>query len=371
MPRSKTSGSSRSRATQKANATRVAKKQPRGLPTSGLLEIPTDGHHRAGVQLELQKLGSEAREQQLSLFEMLDGDTQLEGHPKPEVAGLDFTIQEDRALTAIQKLLHSTDYEGHEARDPFYSRQFLKEVRLPVLRTTWPEYYEAFGLKRLPNGRFSGKEAADARQALLSLERPFFITFKRHRWEGEGSGRREVVDRIETLRPLLTITKGYKGLELDEDAALDAGEEMSGRATHLLIEVGQLLLEGIEDFYILKPNRLHDEIKHVLDSKRNVSPSVHLFISWLLTKNMLEVKASKKTLAEKLRLGSYVRQRKWKKVEEQLLECFTVAEELGFLDAWEEAAPGVVSFKLNAERCSRIKEQAGHQADIEDEEVEA
>jgi hypothetical protein len=58
-------------------------------------------------------------------------------------------------------------------------------------------------------------------------------------------------------------------------------------------------------------------------------------------------------------------------VEEQLQECFLVATESGFLDAWEEATPDVVAFSLNAERCSRVRRQAGQEEleDIEDEDL--
>jgi hypothetical protein len=360
MPNAK---SNRGRSTQaKAKQEKGLQDQPRAL-TSNLLEIPTHGHghHRAGLQLELQKLGSEEAENQFHLFEMLDTDARLEGRQKPEMAGLDLTVQEDRAVTALQKLLHATDYQGQKPTDTRYSQEWKRPIRALSISFTWPEFYEAYGLKRLATGRYSGKEAADARDALISLERPFFITFKLRYWEGEGKNRRERTDRAETLRPLITITKGYKGLELTEDAALDAldgHEERTGRATHLLVEVSPLLSYGIEDFYILKPNRLHEEIKLALGSKRNVSPSVHLFISWILTKNTTLVKATKKTLAERLRLSSYIQHRKWKRLDEQLLECFHVAQELGFLEAWKEVAPTVMEFHLNAERCSRIRQRA-------------
>jgi len=343
MPKSKSPP-----ARQKATSTR---KQPRSVTAGSLLELQADGHHRAGLRLELQKLSFQEREDQLRLFSLGSSE-------KPEVAGLDLSVLQDRAVTALQKLLHATNYEGHQpvkAEDP--EDLWKTPVRRLVLRFTWPEYYEAFGLKRRGDNRYSGKEEKDAREALLSLEKPFFITFKRHRWEGEGSARRQLVDRIEIARPLVNVTKAYKGLELAEDAAMDMEgideEKKEARVSYLIVEMSPLLSEGIENLYILKPNRLHEEIKLALGSKRNVSPSVHLFISWLLTKNMLLVRASKLTLAERLRLSSYVRQRKWKRLDEQLMECFEVATELGFLDAWKEQPNSVVEFQLNAERCSR------------------
>ena len=148
------------------------------------------------------------------------------------------------------------------------------------------------------------------------------------------------------------MAKGYKGLEQEEAAQVKAGQNLPHRATALEIDIGPLLVDGLADFFLLKPTTLHQEIRAVLGSRR-VSRAVSLFIEWLLTVNLPKIKISRDKLATKLRLGYLIEQRKQSRIDKRLLEAIETAQELGYLLEWEEDAFGVYHFTLNPERMGR------------------
>lgn len=336
----------------KLMATGKVIKQPRGLPVDTLLSKEHQ-YHRASVQAERQKLGAlKEYPTQPSMFEsMQEAET---GGSVTKIYGTDLSWSQDQAVTALQRLLDATGYMGDEPFQENASQDWGKYPRV-VLNITWIDFYEAYGLERTGNGRFSGKQTEDARRALLELSTKHFnIVLKRKKWVGMGKNRREVVDRIETNQPIIAITRGYANLELKEDAEMDLNGERPERATHLQVQVGPLLLEGIEDYYLLKPNGLHKMVRDTVQ-KKYPSPSIIRFIAYLLVSGTGKLSASRETLAKQLRLGTYVQHRKWKKLDEQLLECIEVAKKLGFLKSWEKTAANIFRFTLNEEQCSRLK----------------
>ena len=66
--------------------------------------------YRAGMHAELQKFKDTQKTRQLMLGEGVEPD---KIDQNIEVTGLDLTESEDRALSAIQKLLSKTDYKGN------------------------------------------------------------------------------------------------------------------------------------------------------------------------------------------------------------------------------------------------------------------
>lgn len=313
------------------------------------LDIPVQpDRYRAGMYVELQKFGDWKGARQLLLSEAGG----LAPEAPVEVTGLDLTVTEDKALSALQILLDRTDYKGNLPGEEVSSRVYHWTGALPRLFTTYSDYFGAYGLRKI-GGRYQGHQMGDALEALRSLKKPRRIIYERKRWEGEGKDRKQVSDIIVTERPLIHVTKGYKGLKQEEAAQVKAGQDLPQRAIGLEIEFSPLLVDGIRDgFYLLKPTTLHQEIKSLLGPRR-VSRAVSLFLQWLLTLNLPEMSIAKEKLAKKLRLDYLIEQRKKSLVDKRLKEAIQAALELGYLLECKEDAFGTFHFTLNPDRMGR------------------
>ncbi len=320
-------------------------KQPRGVSP----DLATQGTYRAGLYAEQQKFGN-TKARQLLLFEAGRG---ADAPERPEVYGLDLTVSEDKALSALQILLHRTDYKGNVPGLEARSQDYKWEGLLPRLRMTYTEFFEAYGLKKRGD-QYEGAQREEALKALDSLSKPRRIVYRRRKWKGEGRARKELSDVIVTNRPLINVDKGYKDLEEPEASRVVQGEDLPAeRVTNLLVDFSPLLVDGIHDFYLMKPAGLHREIEALYPSKR-VPRAVSLFIEWLLTLDQKTLKASKDVLIDRLRLDNYIKRRRRKEAEERLQEAFSAAKELGFLLDYQEDGLGSVAFEINPQRCRRV-----------------
>ena len=307
--------------------------------------IVAEGNHRSSLWLELQRFGSTERERQISLFIEEYSDSQVD---KATMTGLNLTVRQDKALTAIQKLLEQTSYRGNLEQKQINSQAFFWDGYLPALHSSYPEYFEAYGLSK----KADTQQKKEALTALWSLTEPYVIIYERKRFEGK----KQATDNIQTFKQLLQVAKVAKGLTDKELIAIRNGDQATiERTTSLVIEISPLLLDGInENFYVLVPNNLHKSINEILQKKR-YSPAVLLFIRWLNTLNQIEWKIRLEPLAEKLRVDGYLKRRKKKKLKSLLEdEVFPVALKLDFLSKWEEYATDRYKFILNADKCSRI-----------------
>lgn len=330
-----------------ARQKRPATEQPRPIDP-GLSLVPT---YRAGLYPELQKFGSSNRDRQLLLWQDEDEPTEI-----TVSSGLDLSVSEDKALSAIQILLDKTGYQGTGPGEEIHSSAFKWSGTLPRLSITYSQYFEAYGLAKAGDGQYKGhqeEEALDALRSLAATRRSVY--YERKHWQG----RKQLSDIIRARRPLLTLTEltAYKDLEQEEAQQVRAGQEVEAkaRARGLIIEPSPLLIDSIDSFFLLKPTTLHKEIQQLLGSRR-ISRTVSLFIEWLLTMDLATVKIGKAKLIDKLRLSSYIERRHKDEAEARLQESFQAAKELGYLlDYQEDPATGMMSFSLSPDRCSRVK----------------
>jgi hypothetical protein len=222
------------------------------------------GNYRAGMHAELQKFGRDREgTRQLALLTGIE-EPEVAG-AVAEVTGLALSVAEDRALSAIQILLDRTGYQGNvPGPGEEQSEAFGWKGTLPRLACSWENYHQAYGLQPDRQGQYRGKAALEARTALESLAEPRRITYRRPRFIGTGKGRKKVFDVIVVHKPLVEITKGYKGLTGQEADAVAAGAGRPSRVTRLLVEVSPLLLDQLDTFHLLKPEGLHQEIERLL-----------------------------------------------------------------------------------------------------------
>ena len=336
-----------------------AKQEPQDQPRSLTPQLRTEPELvRAGMYFTLQKLGDKERDQQARQLSFFGADSQQpepEDGQKIEFIRFHLSASEDRAAHALQVLLDRTGYHGNLPSEKIYSEAWKWTGRLPRLAITYSDYFEAYGLKRMGYGSYYSHEAEIALEALASLQQPKTAYYTRKRWIGEGKARKPVYDVIKATRPLISITKGWQGLSQEEASRVLAGQEnIPGRTTRLLIELNPLWVDEIENFYLLKPARLHAEIRDILGGGKH-SGAVSLFIEWLLTLNRTPWRIGKELLAEKLHLDYLIRQRKRTEVDKRLKEAFETAKELGYLLAYREEPAGMMLFDLNSERCKRVQ----------------
>ena len=343
----------------------VQEVQPRAItPDSSLVR------YRAGVQLELQKFGESVQSRQLHLTE------QEGGQPEDSVVEVrrlsDLTVSQARALSAIQILLDRTGYRGNEPGQQQASAEWKwpGPLTLPRLSVSFSDYFEAYGLQRMGDGSYYGHQAEEALEALQSFTRPMRYAYRRKRWEGQGRRRKELSDIIVVDRPLfIMMARTYEGLDEEDADKVLSGQAVAQRATRLVIDIGPLLVEGIDNFYLLKPATLYEEIREIAASrtgkKARESRVYSQFVELLLTLNLPEWKVGKETLIQKLTsLDGYARQRKQSRIDELLLEAFGIAQEAGYLLGWREDLFGMLTFTLNPERMGRepkYKPKAGAQ----------
>lgn len=304
-----------------------------------------DKNYRSPVYLEKQFLGTK----DTSFY--LDKKNQ----ETLKTYGLDLTITQRRALTAIQILFAETNYQGNKTFIDINSNKLHSYYKCSNLDISFYAYFKAYGLTDTEIKR-RGKTVSEALNALYSLEEDFRIAYTK-----------EVVDTRTKEVEIIAVCANIKLINIAQmvvlkKQALEISEiEKYQRAKFLRIIIGPLLLEQIKSFYTLKPYCLNEEFESIKkDSSRKRSNL--LFVDWILTINLSSIKITEENLSYKLRLESLIKARQKNRVKKIILEAITIAEKLNFLKSWNyNQKNNVYQFQLNPERCSRIKDNFARQ----------
>jgi hypothetical protein len=122
--------------------------------TTGTSEAPSRPRdfHKEGMRLTLQKFQDRATAWQLLLTEA-DFQDGPELEKEIEVSGLNFSVSQCRAVTALNYLLDQTDFRGNAPAKPEQEyQQFRWKGALPILRINYSDFFEAYGLERQTDG---------------------------------------------------------------------------------------------------------------------------------------------------------------------------------------------------------------------------
>lgn len=335
---------------QWVDASEIRTGQP-GVIGSGAATVGGQGTlYRAGMQMELQKLGSSKREEQLSLWEQAE-DVQVTG---TEVSGLNLTVSEDKALSALQILLDRTDYKGNRPGEELHTETY--QGKLPRLAVSYSDFFDAYGLK--PGRTGHHKQEQEALEALRSLaETKRRVYYTRHSYRGTGKNRRKVSDVVVWTAPVISLetVDVYRDLTDDEAARVQAGEDRPGRKSGFVVTFSSLFSDQIETFHVLKPTTLHQEIRQLHQGKP-AHRTLSLFVEWLLTLDKTPFNIGREKLVERLRLSDrYFRQRQKDRVETQISDAIETALALHYLTDCQQDATGMFTFHLNPERCTRVQ----------------
>ena len=333
-------------------------RKPRSPKQPRALEVETQAiqpYYRAGLYAELQKFGYSKKTRQLLLGE--DSDLQSENQIL-EIYGLDLTVSEDRALHAVQILMDKTGYKGNIPGDYIQSSEFKDNYYLPKLTMTRSEYYQAYGLKRAGDGRYHGAQVKEALDGLSGLAKSRKIYYKRDKYVGDGQDRRQLHHVIRVTTPLILLIEDFDNLETEEAESLIAGQDIPKRNATITIQFMPLLVDQIEDFYLLKPSAMYTGIQAHYPNRR-IPPAVERLASWLLTLDKPVFHPSGQELATKLRLGYLLQQRKWTLLDQKLQEALQICKEEGYLLSYEikqySNKDSLIELRLNPEVCKKIR----------------
>jgi len=345
---------------------------------------PKQDFVKAGLHLELQKFGKSPKVSQASLFDTSEKDTQkeIEKH-KIEVVGIDNTQAQNQALFAIQKLLNKTNYKGNLPSTILDGENAFKmKGELPVFRFTQAQYLEAYGVKKYRSKRgkweYSGEGRRQALQALADLrDKKNLIYYERkYRVKNKKGKSEERFDVIKTVRPLIKIAEGYEDLTRPERDTVISGKsskKTDPKLKFIAIEPCPIFIDQLETFFVLKPANCYQEINLLFPRS---SKYVYQFIDYLITqagfriqkKKKMTLKINYRELAYKLRMDSYIKNRKWRTIKKALHKCYKTAKELGYISEYK-TIQGVTKeleeFTLNPEKFKRVEEIEREREQIE------
>ena len=231
--------------------------------------------------------------------------------------GIELSYSQSRALFAVQKLLDGTGYVGNAK--PVRLDSYDSDI--PVLKIRTRDYLNAYGVRRHVTKRgkleYSGEGRRVAIAALRSLaNNDFHLVYMRKL--------KKQKTQIDTAMPLIALNEAK---------------------SRLTIAPAPILIDQIQDYYILKPDNLYD----------TADRTTLLLIEYLLyhmarkkvRKKDLVVVEQPETIAGKLRLHRLIEERKPGELRQRLNACYQIAKELGYLSSYLTDQPGVKVKKVD------------------------
>lgn len=336
--------------------------QPRGLGHELIIQAPEPIELMIKpIHFALQQLGDRKRAAKLGLIPLDMRDSEI----IVDDSGIALEPKQAKVIEALQVAYHLTGYDengsyrGHfiqttKARTDSYM-PIGTNIEVPGLFISEPELLELAGYVRGSNNRFRSRDKKAIRDILEELRtkaHSIYFIMK----EGKGKDKEEKVVEVETS--LLSVTK----IKF-HDGIAEAKEGADPRATWYQIVPHHIFVNQMGTFSFLQDVRLMRQIENAKVKLKGTNlgrPTDHerLFIQYLLTLDR-EFPITRETLANKLRLGYLVRQKKAKLMEEKIQEAIDVALELDILTGYEmvEIEPGKVKyyFSINPNKSSRYQ----------------
>ncbi len=332
----------------------------------------------AGLYTTLQKFGRKPKPYQRSLFDTLTNDDQKAlvtlGNDKKklreniykydiEVAGIDLSLAQQKALDVIQKMLTETRYQGNaEGREVYDEKNEMKfKGTIPRLSFSPAQYLDFYGVEKHKTERgyfeYSGNARAEALQALKDLnDNKYFIYYERTQKDEKGE---EKIDVITAVKPLISILEGYEGLTRGEAKQIQDGDPSAPKVTHLIIEPCTILIDQINSRFILKSASIHQEAKILLGKySKYLTLLIEYFIMQATLNRRYTFTSDIQTLGYTLRLNSLIKTRQTKRLKRDILRYFEQSKQMGYVISYELENKGLgdkLTFTLNENKVIRSK----------------
>lgn len=277
-----------------------------------------------------------------------------------EIYGFHFSWSETKAFCAVQKLLDTTDYEGHAQTRKMQT--ILGEFSLPIIYCDIPTYLKAYGLKKNDGNKFNRNQRDEAIKALEKLEEPRKICFER-KWFKQGKGKEKgqwMSDFIVTDARLIKLIKHYTHPSNSENAQkVRSLQSSTQRTKYIEICCSPIFVDQINRQYIEKPRDLFEEIEKAVGNKnRKSSKTIYNLILLLLQSDLKEYKIKRKNLAYKLELEYLIKAYHQSKINNIINNAISIASKLGYLaETKYEEQKEIYYFYPNPEKCCRLKKK--------------
>ena len=346
-------------------------------------------YNKCSMHLELQKFGKSPLPTKEDILFMLDSkDEGLEEdivNSQIEAIGLSFEKSQHKALFAVQKLLHETGfrsdgiYKGNKpgrhisTQNPFHFNGYL-----PTLEFAIADYYKYYGVKKYKTKRgkfeYSTKGSIEAIDALRSLvDVKFLFNYIKKYYKNVKGKKEKRYDKIQVIRPLITLAMGYQDLSHNE-----IEKSPAKKMTKIAIEVLPIFVDQLKEYYILKPANHYEEIKLCAPS---ASKYAYTFIDYLTCQAELKrranqkllIKISQEEMAYKLQMNSWIMNKNWKAIRTSTKKCYEIAKKLGYLSNIEIDVPAKTKEKkidiltLNEDKFKHYKKTMEKRKEIEKE----
>ena len=307
-----------------------------------------ENSYRGSFKLSLLEIG-------LSKTQRKYQEIMKQTQAKPDdISGLGLNWGVTKALNGVQKLLHETEYKGHEQSAKI--KTALGYFNCPILYVTIPKYLEAYELKRNGKNQFNRRQRDEALKNLESLSEARKIYFsKRFYQKGQGKKKGKWINQIvETNKRLIDLSKLY---ELPNSLLNNPSrKEIRKRYQFLKIAVSPLCFYDIDKQFILKPYGLFTTIKKAINNRnKKASKSYYNFIIMLLQTDFKTYPIFKENLIAKLELSHLSKTRQKKRINEQINQVIEVAIKLNYLLDYDyDSSKEKFIFKPNPNKCSRL-----------------
>lgn len=93
----------------------------------------------------------------------------------------------------------------------------------------------------------------------------------------------QIVDRYQTLSPIIRIYEGWEGLTDEENIDIDLtpfNSPSTRKHKGFVVEPCPILVDQIESYFVIKPANVYQEIKMRFP---NASKYAYTFIDWVIT----------------------------------------------------------------------------------------
>lgn len=333
---------------------------------------------KTSLRLELQKFGKKPKTKMgdfHELYQTLDEQTKKAvSEYNINVIGIENTQAQNQALFAVQKLLNNTNYKGNITGTNLLSEEnaFKFSGYLPSINFTKTEFLEAYGVRKKVTNRgkseYNSNERNEALKALKELSQKRYLFYYSRKYWKDG---KEYVDLIKTVKPIFNITEGYQELDTQDLKLINEGkfDDLASKLKTISIEPSPLLVDQIDNYFLLKPANCYEEIRLV---EGKTSRYVSLFIDFLRIEvaqkeinnkgNEInwELRFNLITLAHRFRMESSIKAKQYKRIKENIDNCCQVASKLNYITEYNfiniDLDSETLCIKLNPDKFRRIKE---------------
>lgn len=244
----------------------------------------------------------------------------------------EFSVNEQRALNALVILM-----DRALDRDEL---KFVDEANKAFLKVKTTDYYNAFGLTKIPKGsdgklRYSGGDLEQAQLGLYELMDKWFIMQYN---ETTTNARGQKVEKTHKYTAPLIMPAS---VEMTSERITYADQQKTRVISNGYINlfIDKVFFNGLDKKYFLIPTEINKQIRYVLNGKKSPSPAIGHFIKYLhyiksnTPTNKSEISYNK--LIEVLHLNNYQRQGKRGRIKERIRECFEIGQKMGLLKSVE------------------------------------